>query len=396
MDEGLAMDSGQRNTLNLNVLYYFSQVGDRYYSLVLPAIAFFFSENIHELKYTISVYFFFTAVLQVFPEILTQKTGFKKGILIYFTIFLAGTLIGFFYQGGFWVIACSRALQAIGLSVLPLLVKSLMYADTDRVKSFMIWRNILSGLAGPTIAVAFGYVLHYYNWRIFYLLIGALYLLALLWFYFKFADVELDGEHQKSLKGQLRNTLSIFKHTRLVLLAFCGILAMSIGTFIYSVYAFVFLHDFHLQVYYVGYIPLLFTISTYITMLFIPLLKKFSADKVVTVILLTLPMIALLFWVLPTTEWITILCWMLLMSTCDMLYVFLNEVMAKIAKESNKIVQLNALYYFLKNIIPMIAILIWAHFGEAKQIDMVKEIIFSFGLGSLLLYMFIKKGNKRF
>ena len=175
------------------------------------------------------------------------------------------------------MIACSRALQAVGLSVLPLLVKSLMYADTDRVKSFMIWRSILSGLSGPATAVAFGYVLHYYNWRICYLLIGALYLLALLWFYFKFSDVELDSEHQKSLKGQLRNTLSIFKHTRLVLLAVSGILAISISTFIYSVYAFVFLHDFHLQVYYVGYIPLLFTISTYISMLFIPLLKKISA-----------------------------------------------------------------------------------------------------------------------
>ena len=72
-----------------------------------------------------------------------------------------------------------------------------------------------------------------------------------------------------------------------------------------------------------------------------------------------------------------------------MLYIFLNEVMAKIAKESNKIVQLNALYYFLKNIIPMIAILIWAHFGETKQLDMVKEIIFFFGLGGFVtLYVF--------
>ena len=65
------MDDDQQNTINLNVLYYFSEVGYNYYSLVLPAIALYFSESMAELKLTISIYFFFTAVLQIFPEIIT-------------------------------------------------------------------------------------------------------------------------------------------------------------------------------------------------------------------------------------------------------------------------------------------------------------------------------------
>ena len=77
MDEGLAMDSEQRNTLNLNILFYFSLAGDRYYSLVLPAIAFFFSENMHELKYTISIYFFFHRCVTG----LSRNTGHRRRVL---------------------------------------------------------------------------------------------------------------------------------------------------------------------------------------------------------------------------------------------------------------------------------------------------------------------------
>ena len=293
--------------------------------------------------------------------------------------------MGFFYQGSYWVIACSRSLQAVGLSVLPLLIKSQMYVNTKRVKLYMMWRQLLSGLSGPFMTILLGYILHFYNWRICYLLIGVIYLLALLWFYFKLANLDLARGHAKSLKEQLSTTFSILKHRRLVLLAFCGILTMSINVFLLSVYAFVFLHDFHIPVYYIGYIPLVFAFGDYAGMLLVLLLNNFSKDKCVLRLFVIQSIILFLFMFFPKHEWVVIIIWMLLLTAGGMLYIYLNEVMAKMAKELNKVVQFNTLYYFLKNFIPLIAVLVWAHFSRSRNLDIVAEIILFFGLGSFFL-----------
>ena len=89
-------------------------------------------------------------------------------------------------------------------------------------------------------------------------------------------------------------------------------------------------------------------------------------------------------------EWFTLITWVLLTFTGGICYIYLNQLMAQLAKELHMTLQLNTLYYFLRNLIPLFAVLIWAHFGQGQHVDMVAEILFFMGLASFIFFVVYK------
>ncbi len=361
-------------TLNINILYFYSQIGNNYYRIVLPFIALFFSNNIKELKATIPIFFFFTAILQLFPEVLTRKYGSKNAILYYFAIFLAGTFLGLFYQGSIWIIALSRVLQAIGLSTLPVLIKSIMFQEKKHIKRFMIYRELLAIISGPILTILLGFVLHFYNWRLCYLIIFFAYSLALIWLYYNLPHNLYKNSSSSSIRQQLIKTLSIIHYPK------------SITILIQSVYAFIFIHDFKTPIYYIGFIPLLFSMAFLPFLKLLTVFQNISTVKKVTFIISLQLIVGLFYLRAPLTELNTLIYWSIFSILGSLNYILSNQLLGHRASEIKLTTQVNIFYYFLRNAIPTIITWIWAQSGQGTHSDMVPELILFLSLTSLVIF----------
>ena len=380
-------------TLNINILYFYSQIGNNYYRIVLPFIALFFSNNINELKATIPIFFFFTAILQLFPEVLTRKYGSKNAILYYFAIFLAGTLLGLFYQGSVWIIALSRVLQAIGLSALPILIKSMMFQEKKNIKRFMIYRELLAIISGPILTILLGFVLHFYNWQLCYLIIFFAYSLALIWLYYNLPHNLYKNSSSSSIRQQLIKTLSIIHYPKTLYLMISNILSFSITILIQSVYAFIFLHDFKTPIYYIGFIPLLFSMAFLPFLKLLTVFQNISTVKKVTFIISLQLIVGLFYLRAPLTELNTLIYWSILSILGSLNYILSNQLLGHRANEIKLTTQVNIFYYFLRNAIPTIITWIWAQYGQGTHSDMVPELILFLSLTSLVIFALYLKSR---
>lgn len=383
------MKDKSRFTTNVNMLFYFSKIGNQYYQIVIPAMALFFSENLNELKITFTFYFIFSGILQLFPQIITQKLGFRRAIYIYLLIFLIGTVVGYSYDGTFWIIALSRSLQAIGLSVLPILSKALTYNNPNKLKSLMVTRSILSALSGPLITIICGAILYFYSWRACYVLICSLYLLALIWFLFNLDEMNLG--HDKTIKEQLAGLSFIIKQYAITSLTLSAVLCVSYSTMLHTIYGFIFIHDLHLSIYLVGFIPLLIGTANIIGVSSADYFKKkFSDVFTIAMSLLLLSGASIIFLLMlrlfPLSIEIILIPFLIFGFISGLSYMCLSEMQAKLAREQNAVVETNILYYFFRNFIPLGGVLVWTNFGKARHIDVVPEIFIALGVLSLLAF----------
>jgi|GEM_PF-7053397 len=362
MDDNL---NTQKELHSANIMQFLCNSGNKYYSLIIPAIALAFSQNIHSLKITITIFYGIIAILQLVPGVLVRKIGFKAAMNAYMMCFLLGTVIGYFYNGNLIWLIISRSLQGIGISVMPFFSKIIIFQlPKSLAKKAFIQRTLISSFAAPILIAILGVLIEISSWRASYIAIGVIYFITLFWGMKYAKDIEIKDIIPAG--KQLKQTYLILKNKKIMLLMMSFNFMGSITVIIMTVYSFIFHLDYHINISIVGCAPLIFAVCSLLSTVAAKKQNKTSiTDKSMSVaslaIIQIITIVMLIIAYLGLQSAITYIAgFSLLYFYCQINYIYLSAQVNNDLKGLHKNIEFNIAYYLTNNILPFILVLIWA------------------------------------
>lgn len=368
-----------------NGLLFSYQVGSGYFSLIVPAIALFFSMEPSAYKKIFTFYFICMTILQMLPGLAVNRYGFRRSMIAYAIFFLIGSVIGYFSHGGIWLLSLSRILQAIGLSVIPFFTKVMIeQLSKEHTKSSFLMRVVISAIATPFIVILAGLCLHFYTWQLVFIIIAIIYLMMLVWMILFMDDIDITNIY--STKKQLYDLFQYVKTTAtqnkaLILRLISLQLIMTISSFLSIIYAFVFHAQYHLPILFVSTIPMMYSLATLITPIIVKVQNYISVTNRVMIItsvvsLVVVSSLTCLTVAFNQQAWAYVLAGFILqMIFVSLIYLYMNTSLAHSVGSENSVTY-NILYYLLKNMMPLVVTFIWSLFDD----DRVATTLIIFGL----------------
>ncbi len=365
-------------------LYFSYGIGYNYFNLLLPAMAVIFSYSHYTVKTIFLLYYCIVMCLQVFPSILVYKLGFRLSMILYCSIFCLGSLIGYLSEGQIeWVIV-ARVLQAIGLSVLLFFSKVLTYQlPASSMSKTVFYRVLIYNFSGPGFVAVLGILLHWYSWKLGFVLSGLIFFIMLLWMMLFSREIVITGLVHPF--GQLKKAVVLFSNKQLMLFSGLVLLVSCLSGFIGIIYAYILHIEYHMDITYVGLFPVVLAVVSSLAAVVMRLIYRAQSDqlnqKVVRYSIMVNVIVAL-FFLLANIEsmqhwWVFYLASIVWSFFTTLAYMGLTNYLGVLVKQLSNNMEYNILYYFLKGIIPLLMILIWSHYERSDFIVPILILLFS-------------------
>ena len=197
---------------------------------------------------------------------------------LYCAFFCLRSLIGYLSEGQIeWVIV-ARVLQAIGLSVLLFFTKVLTYQlSASSMRQMVFFRVLISNFSGPGFVAMLGILLHWYSWKLGFVLSGAIFFIMLSWMMFFSREIVITGLIDPF--RQLKKTVVLLGNKQLMLLLGAVLLVVCLSGFIGVVYAYVLHIEYHMNITYVGLFPLILAVVSLFTAVILRLIYRAQSDQ---------------------------------------------------------------------------------------------------------------------
>ena len=338
-------------------------------------MAVIFSYSHHTVKMVFLLYYCVVMCLQVFPSILVYKLGFRLSMILYCAIFCLGSLIGYLSEGQIeWVIV-ARVLQAIGLSVLLFFTKVLTYQlSASSMRQMVFFRVLISNFSGPGFVAVLGILLHWYSWKLGFVLSGAIFFIMLSWMMFFSREIVITGLIDPF--SQLKKTVVLFGNKQLMLFLGSVLLVVCLSGFIGVVYAYILHIEYHMDITYVGLFPVVLAVVSSLAAVVMRLVQRVQSDQLSQKVIrysIVGNAITALFFLLANIEsiqhwWVFYLASISWTFFITLAYMGLTNYLGVLVKQLSNNMEYNILYYCLRGVIPLLMILVWSHYERSDFI----------------------------
>lgn len=286
----------------LSISAFFASLSQNIYTPIIPIIRDSFHVPISSVNFTVSSFIFIIAVIQILLGTVVDHKD-KKSLLMVSLVLIGVSAVICAYTDSFALFLLFRMVQAVGAGIIPLAVISIVAQqfEGEARGSAMGTYQILLTLAPAVSPVFGGFVGEYFGYEgafLFLLMIAVVLLI--------FMAYLLPGEKQtetvkKQRKGFMETYKAVFSHYNGVSIIMVSFIVFFIY-FAILVYLPVLLHDhYRLTIQLIGLLYLPLSVSMIVgSILFKKLQKNISLSRLLMPLLITMPLLIILFGVFHT------------------------------------------------------------------------------------------------